>query len=73
MQKYSNFSGRSNVESFEIGENFIVVKFYRTARTYRYSYMSAGQINVENMKRLALAGRGLNAYINKHVKFEYER
>lgn len=73
MQKYLNFSGRSNVESFEIGENFIVVKFYGTARTYRYSYMSAGQINVENMKRLALAGRGLNSYINKHVRFEYER
>lgn len=71
MQKYANIDGDSGVDSFEIYESSIVVKFKGTAKTYTYSYQSAGQKHVETMKGLALSGDGLNAYINNHVKFKY--
>jgi macrodomain Ter protein organizer (MatP/YcbG family) len=73
MQKYANTNGDSGVESFEIHESYIIVKFKGTYRTYKYSYQSAGQSHVETMKQLALAGNGLNAYIKHHVNSKYVR
>ncbi|WP_199669333.1 hypothetical protein [Coprococcus sp. AF16-5] len=49
------------------------VLFYGTPRVYRYSYKSAGVENVENMKVLAEQGYGLNSFINRYVKYKYER
>ena len=40
---------------------------------YTYSYKSAGVENVEQMKKLARQGYGLNSFINKNVKYDYER
>ena len=71
MQKYADTNRDSGVESFELNETSITVKFKGTAKTYTYSYQSAGQQHVEAMKRLALSGDGLNAYINKNVKNKY--
>lgn len=71
MQKYKNLDGDSGVDSFEIGEEYIIVKFTKTLRLYTYSYDSAGRDKVEHMKKLALQGRGLNEYINKFAKFNY--
>lgn len=73
MQKYADTDRDSGVDSFEIGASSIIVKFKGTARTYTYSYQSAGQHHVDAMKRLALSGDGLNAYINNHVKYKYVR
>ncbi len=73
MQKYTDIDGDSGVDSFEINETSITVKFKGTSRTYTYSYQSAGQHHIETMKRLALSGDGLNAYINNYVKFKYVR
>jgi hypothetical protein len=39
---------------------------------YTYTNRSAGSGNVAEMQRLALAGQGLNAYINTYVKRRYE-
>ena len=72
MERYRNFGGDSGVSSFEIGPDYIVVKFSGTIRKYRYSYRKAGQKHVENMKRLAQKGSGLNSYINNYVKFLYD-
>ena len=33
---------------------------------YRYSYIKTGQAHVEEMKRLAIVGEGLNSYIGKN-------
>jgi len=68
MERYRNSSGSSGVSAYEIGSDYILVKFSGTARTYRYSYRKAGQNHVENLKRLAKSGSGLNSYINIHVK-----
>jgi hypothetical protein len=73
MQKYADTDRDSGVDSFEINETSITVKFKGTAKLYTYSYQTAGQHHVEQMKRLALAGDGLNAYIQKYVKTKFVR
>lgn len=72
MERYRNSGGDSGVSSFEIGTDYIIVKFTDTFRTYRYSYRKAGQHHVEAMKRLARSGSGLNSYINRYVKNLYD-
>lgn len=72
MERYRNSGGGSGVSAYEIGSDYILVKFSGTARTYRYSYRKAGQNHVENLKRLAQRGSGLNSYINKYVKHLYD-
>lgn len=72
MINYRNSGGDSGVDSYEIGDDYITVKFTRTARTYTYSYASAGRTHVEQMKSLARSGSGLNSYINKYVRNLYE-
>lgn len=73
MERYRNSSGSSGVSAYEIGSDYIIVKFSGTARTYKYSYRKAGQNHVENLKRLAKSGSGLNSYINIHVKNLYDK
>lgn len=70
---YKNIDGDSNVESYEIGVDYIAVKFYKTSKIYVYSYHSAGRENVETMKKFAVSGDGLNAYINLNCRNLYER
>jgi hypothetical protein len=72
MERYRNLGGDSGVSAYEIGSDYILVKFSGTARTYRYSYRKAGQNHVENLKRLAQNGSGLNSYINNYVKNLYD-
>ena len=72
MELYMNLNGDSGVHSFEIGDTYIIVKFHGAARLYRYSYLRAGSLHVEQLKELALNGRGLNSYINRHVKKLYD-
>lgn len=73
MNRYQNLGGDSNVSEYEIGADYILIKFKGTFRKYRYSYLKAGRNHVEAMKKLAKRGIGLNAYINKYVKFLYDR
>lgn len=77
MQIYANLSGESNVSCHQIGDDNIVVEFNTRGKdgcnTYKYSYRSAGQGNVDHMKSLAVAGLGLNSFINTNVRKLYER
>lgn len=70
MNPYKDIDGDSGVEAYEIGEDFIRVRFSKGG-VYLYTYASAGAGNVEEMKRLAVRGDGLNAYINKYAKKLY--
>lgn len=72
MQSYSNLGGNSGVRTFRIGVDYVEVQF-QTGRIYKYSYRSAGKEKVEEMKRLALQGCGLNSYIMRYAKMDYER
>ncbi len=38
ITKYKNLSNSSNVDWFEIGEEFLRVKFFNTSKIYQYSY-----------------------------------
>lgn len=70
MQPYQNNTGKSNIDAYEIGDDFIKVSF-STGSTYTYSYDSAGQEIVDQMKQLAQAGNGLSGFINQYAKKSY--
>ena len=70
MQPYANRSGNSGVEAFQIGPDFIIVKF-RGSHTYLYEYDTTGAELVDAMKELAVEGRGLCTFISKNVQERY--
>lgn len=71
MERYKDLSGQSGVESFEIAERSIRVRF-KTGQIYLYSYERPGRLQTEKMKRLAKRGRGLSTYISREVRDKYE-
>lgn len=72
MKIYRDIDGDSGVSAYEYGSDFIKVQF-STGAVYNYTYQSAGTYNIEQMKKLADAGDGLNAFINTQVKTLYAR
>lgn len=72
MEQYKNLGGNSNIKAFSIGDDYIDV-FFGGGATYRYSYRSAGSAKVEQMKKLARQGWGLNSYIMRYARKDYER
>ena len=71
MQIYKNLGRNSNIIAFELGDDYIDVQFNK-GMIYRYSYISAGILKVNEMKRLALQGYGLNSYIMRNARINYE-
>jgi hypothetical protein len=67
MKPYKNLNSDSGVIAYEIADKSITIKF-RDGGKYLYDYVSPGQADVDEMKRLALAGKGLATYINAHVR-----
>lgn len=72
MTQYQNVNGNSGVSAFSFGQDYIDVQF-DTGKVYRYSYRSAGYMKVEEMKRLAFQGWGLNSYIMRNAYGDYEK
>lgn len=60
------------IYSYQSMNNKIIITF-TTGESYEYTYDSAGSLHIEKMKSLAKAGKGLNSYINKYVKYKYSR
>ena len=73
MTNYLNLHGDSNVKCYEIHDNYIDIVFHNTSLIYRYSNRIPGSFALNELKRLALQGHGLNEYINRYVKKNYER
>ena len=71
MERYLNLSGDSGITDYEIGTDFIRVRF-GGGSTYRYSHLRPGQHHVDRMKALAVAGRGLGTYISQQIRDQYE-
>ena len=72
MIRYANLNGNSAVASYVMDDTSIVVEFdNRTA--YLYTYASTGSANTEEMKSLAIAGRGLCSFIGKVVKKNFAK
>lgn len=76
MEVYKDIDNDSGVASFKIDNDSIIVKFKESNKfghnTYKYSCRKAGISNVEQMKRLAVLGDGLNAFINQNVRKDYD-
>jgi len=72
MKRYSDVDRDSGVVAYEYGDNFIRVEFH-DGGIYLYTYASAGASHIEDMKKLADNGDGLNEYINDYVKKLYAR
>lgn len=67
MEKYKNLGGDSGVIFFEITDDSIVVQFSDNSK-YLYNSVLPGKSDVDNMKSLALSGKGLNSYIGRKVR-----
>jgi hypothetical protein len=72
MTPYKNLSGDSGVVAYEMGRDSITVEF-RNSRRYVYDYGIPGRAHVEQMKALAVFGRGLSSYIAQEIKGKYAR
>jgi len=70
MEAYKNLNGNSGIESYEIGSDEITIRL-TDGEIYVYTNQSAGNDNIEQMKKLALAGSGLHTFMNDEVKYLY--
>lgn len=67
MEPYRNLSGDSGVEAFEIGDDFVAVRF-KSGTVYWYTAASVGARHLAALKRLAERGQGLSTYISQHAE-----
>lgn len=58
-------SAQSGVMAYQIGDDFIRIQF-RNQRVYTYSSKRISPDKIEHMKQLAVAGHGLNSFINQN-------
>ena len=65
-------TGTSAIESFEIGDRSIKVRFAEGG-TYLYDQTRPGKVHVAQMIALARAGAGLATYISQQVRGNYAR
>ncbi len=70
MTPYTNKGGKSGIQSYEIGDDFIKVKF-SDGKTYTYDNAITGKENIKTMKELAESGSGLNSFISKVIRKKY--
>ena len=71
MERYLNHKGDSGVTGYELGPDSIRVWFGQA--NYYYDHSRPGQNHVDNMKVLAVSGRGLGTYISRYVQEAYVR
>ena len=69
---YANQDGTSGIKTVTIGDYHIDIE-YANGGEYRYYQDNVGKTNIAIMKTLALAGRGLNRFINKYVRHKSQR
>lgn len=72
MTPYRDWDRDSGVQEFDIGDDYIDVRF-KSGAVYRYSSLSAGPQNLAEMIRLAQLGDGLNSFIGRVVAKRYEQ
>lgn len=71
LTPYRNRDGDSRVAAYQLFDDGVIVRFV-DGSTYRYGPERPGRYHVGQMKSLAMAGRGLAAYINRYVRDKYE-
>jgi len=71
MQRYRNRNESSGVIAYQMGEDFIDVKFVG-GDIYHYTTRRPGARDLAHMKELALRGEGLSIFISRHIRTRYE-
>ena len=71
MQRYRNQSGSSGIVAYELGEEYIDVKFVN-GEVYHYTSRRPGPRDLQHMKELAVRGEGLSTFISRHIRTRYE-
>lgn len=72
MHRYKNLSQDSGVTAYKINNQSIIVEFLDGTQ-YIYNYDIPGKSKVEQMKELAIDGRGLSTYISQNVKTDFAK
>lgn len=72
MERYENGGRATGAVAYEIQEDGIQVRFQDDS-VYLYTNEATGADNIETMKKLAAAGRGLTSFINREVKKRYAK
>ena len=66
MTEYLNWNGESGIEAYEIHDDNTAIDIkFANGRVYTYQRENLGEINYNVICELAVAGAGLNAYLNK--------
>ncbi len=68
MIRYLNSA--SGIQAYDYGDDFIRIQF-EDGTIYLYTYESTGAYHIEQMKKLAQLGKGLNTFINQAVRGNY--
>ena len=69
MLAYKDKSGTSGVLAYEVrGDQMYVIFKTEPEAIYVYNDMKPGKRHVEEMKKLAVNGRGLSTYISVNVR-----
>jgi len=71
MKRYANLHRDSGVEKYLIAPTSIKFKFNNNTKIYVYNYTKPGKNHVQQMKKLALTGRGLATYVSQNIKKNY--
>ena len=64
MKRYGNKHGNSGIAAYEVGPDFIRIRF-TSGCVYLYTYESAYEEDIEEMKELAKEGVGLARFISE--------
>ncbi len=70
--RYKNLSKDSKVARYEIRKDMVTIRFADDT-VYVYTNQSATPGNIEKMKTLATAGKGLGTFIDANLKDRFLR
>ena len=70
--RYKNLSKDSKVARYEIRKDMVTIRFADDT-VYVYTNQSATPGNIEKMKALATAGKGLGTFIDANLKDRFLR
>jgi len=65
MRAYKDRGGNRFITAYETGPDYISIRFMDGTQ-YRYTWKSAGALNVERMKWLAVTGDNLKDYMDRY-------
>lgn len=72
MKRYRNRDGHSGVTAYELGADFIRLRFVN-GEVYEYTDAATGHEHVQSMQVLARVGEGLATYVSRYVHDAYAR